>query len=389
MSLVPYPSLSLASIANEEMSSVTTSIGQVSYFATDLTIEKTCQTPNPYDLSPVLYRLLLIQRFCNRVHQIMKDKHDDDRPMLLKLLEQDLETLTGQVRRELNISSTTDSQSSRYINQLLLSAELQLETYHLFDDSDTLIRRRGVINAYGTALRLIHNVQTSDKQGFRTRYLPGSSIFICYLAAIVLMKVANSSYSQYVEVEAGKEAFNFVISMSRDCCVEDNDLMGRMSKILTQLWNVHRSLAIEKSRLPSLKIKSRSLYSIVHDSLWLWRERFGGQSGDGAPSLPSIIVPGIQLKTGDEIRPSVSSSGPLFSGIAPGLTTDAGSFRQILSPSSSVPNSIDVNFMTSPFGTTQEEQDWMWNIGLPSFNGMDLDLYASNYNMNYNPQYRL
>lgn len=58
--------------------------------------------------------------------------------------------------------------------------------------------------------------------------------------------------------------------------LEDNDLPGRMSKILTQLWSAYARMGpIDEE--PTLKLRTRHAASLLHDILWCWRETFGGQ----------------------------------------------------------------------------------------------------------------
>jgi hypothetical protein len=63
-------------------------------------------------------------------------------------------------------------------------------------------------------------------------------------------------------------------------------MYGRTTKVLAQLWSIHKGLSEQTRQPPRLGLKSRLLFSIVHDSLWQWREVYAGQPNNGAPSLP-------------------------------------------------------------------------------------------------------
>ena len=88
------------------------------------------------------------------------------------------------------------------------------------------------------------------------------------IAATVLLKIINSSYSVYVDHVAGKHAFNSCLRLLRRASVEDNDLPGKASRVMAQLWGVHRSFVAERAAEPSLKLKSRLGASLLYDSLW-------------------------------------------------------------------------------------------------------------------------
>lgn len=125
-----------------------------------------------------------------------------------------------------------------------------------------------------------HHIEETSRRGqFQHPALRASCTFRSVgLAAIKLLKILNSSLSQYVDFDAGKRLFNSAMYLIRRSSVEDNDLAGRSSKILTQLWVVHNSLTARREQEPRLRINTRLSASLLHDSLWLWREEFGGQA---------------------------------------------------------------------------------------------------------------
>jgi hypothetical protein len=106
------------------------------------------------------------------------------------------------------------------------------------------------------------------------QYAPSHFGRIVTVAGIVILKVLHSSFAQYVDFEAGKRSFNLTLSFLRSLSVENNDLHGRSSKILAQLWSFHSSLTSKNNEDPKLRLRSRSSASVLHDALWVWRERF-------------------------------------------------------------------------------------------------------------------
>lgn len=123
------------------------------------------------------------------------------------------------------------------------------------------------------------------------------------MAGMILLKILNSSYARYVDVETGRGDINTAISLLRRGSIEDNDACGRCSKILAQLWSAARceiaaSAGSAESdtgdsnrdyetgeagtQEPALKLQTRLGASILHDTLWKWRRDFGGQGEPGS-----------------------------------------------------------------------------------------------------------
>ena len=214
------------------------------------------------------------------------------------------------------------------------------------------------------------------------------------LAAILVMKIVSSSYFQYVDVEGGRRAFNTAISLLRKCSVEDNDLKGRMSKILAQLWGVHLSDRAMRDQVPSLRIKSRFCTSMLHDSLWLWREKFGGPGYSAAPQPPSGpestssksgISPAQRLDT--SVDYNLPMSVPSSNFVPPEIRTQEAQDDLALSDHLNYAQSgQSAGFLQYDYDMAQEEHDWMWNLGLSSMLPENLDFYPTTSDLGFIPQ---
>ena len=165
--------------------------------------------------------------------------------------------------------------------------------------SNSDVRKQGLLKAYAISLTLISKaVEADDKWNFM-QYAHGGYAQGLTIAGLLLMKILNSSYSLYIDIEKGKKAFSSVLTLLRKASVEDNDLRGRVSKILAQLWGVHRSSSLRREQEPSLRIKSRWGASLLHDSLWIWREEFGGQAAVKSNSANAPSVPTSRQQTSE------------------------------------------------------------------------------------------
>jgi hypothetical protein len=91
-------------------------------------------------------------------------------------------------------------------------------------------------------------------------------------AGYVILKVLHSSFSQYVDCEAGAALFHSMVAALRECSVEEDDMSTRASKILSDVWNHREEVLGDKSAEPVLVTRSRIGTSILIDCLWRWKE---------------------------------------------------------------------------------------------------------------------
>ncbi|EAU31042.1 predicted protein [Aspergillus terreus NIH2624] len=162
-------------------------------------------------------------------------------------------------------------------NKILLhGAGLQLYVYYLLDNGQSDLRKKGLVRAYNLATELITTFTTLASAHELPEHGPVSYFRVLCLAAMFILRLCYSNLSGSLDIDSGKSAFSSAICLTRRISLEDNDLPGRMSRILTQLWSAQmRSGSRDKD--PSLKLKTRMAASLIHDSLWMWREEFGGQ----------------------------------------------------------------------------------------------------------------
>lgn len=151
--------------------------------------------------------------------------------------------------------------------------------FFLLEPSGSDVRRRALLRAFNTATTLISKVRDLESKG-TIEYGPVVIFRSLALAASFILKVGFSSYAQYLDFENGKHLFSTATQLMRRISTEDNDLPGRMSKIMTQLWSAQARID-RSNEEPSLKLKTRLAGSLLHDFLWSWRETFGGQGGQG------------------------------------------------------------------------------------------------------------
>lgn len=285
------------------------------------------------------------------------------------------------------------------MNLDLLSAAFQLRGYWLLEPQESSLRRENIIRAYDNVLDLVTQMEVGDKSELPLKHASWWVYMVSIAGAIYISKVMHSSYRPYVDAERGKQTFNTCLYILRQCSVQDNDLPGRCNRLLTQIWNIHRGQASEDGgggeggvevggalqRPPGLKIASRMFFSIVYDSLWLWREKYGGQPANGAPGLPPPFIPA---------SPSVSISAsapppPLLPQPPSPPISAAHSTLQlpgtVESPVPGMPSFMhDVDLHDDCAGDLAANEDFtsLWDIGFFNPNAANFGLPLSDFGVN-------
>ncbi|OJJ67014.1 hypothetical protein ASPBRDRAFT_69469 [Aspergillus brasiliensis CBS 101740] len=259
--------------------------GQV-WVSSDWMIDRLCDRDSTM-IPMSLKHQLLISRFSARVGQFMSSHSqgptDLPRPgefiSLLALLE----------REYTELASSLTSYISEENKVLLNGIGLQLYVFYLLEESDSDTRKRGLLRAYSLSISTINIINHLEVLTDAMAYGPVSYFRIISIAAMFILKLSYSNLGAYLDLDTGKRSFNSAIALTRRISIEDNDLPGRMSKILTQLWSAqvvqHRGQR-DDDKPPGLKLKTRLAASLVHDSMWMWREQFGGQPPRSGTNTP-------------------------------------------------------------------------------------------------------
>lgn len=158
----------------------------------------------------------------------------------------------------------------------MIGAGLQLYVFYLLDTGESLSRKIGLLRAFDLAKSLINNLQQLDATASIIKYSPSSYFRIATLAALFILRLEDSSLASLLDLEGGKRAFNAALRILQRASLEDNDLPGRTSKILAELWSI-QGRSRQSGEEPGLKLRTRLAASLLHDQLWSWRETFGGQ----------------------------------------------------------------------------------------------------------------
>ncbi|CAI6088120.1 unnamed protein product [Clonostachys chloroleuca] len=259
--------------------------GHLPALPNDQTVEKASIDSNPYELPESLHTAIVTQLFCDKIHTAFGNITTygisliNDHESQLR----ELETRLGRFK-------------SRLASIHFLAANFQLKSYSLFDDDDSVERRLAVLRAFDLGVQYIEALRQAEKDGFPPRYAPFMTLRVCLSVAVFISKVLHSSYGQFVDQSVAKAAFSACIPFFKQSSVEDNDMAGRTTTILSQLWMIHKDLFdASPDTPPRLSVKSRSFASIAHDGLWQWRERYAGTPSNGAPSIPPPLISPVSI----------------------------------------------------------------------------------------------
>lgn len=170
---------------------------------------------------------------------------------------------------------------------------LHLYIFYLLEPGGPDARKTALLRGYSLATGLIRRVSDLGVESDFVRYAPQVQFQNLSLAAMLILKLGFSNYSSYIDIDEGKRLFHIAAQMIRETSLENNDLQGRMSKILTQLWGGYARIG-NFDEEPSLKLRTRLGASLLHDLLWTWRDAYGNLSNEnsttqGKKSLPPLL----------------------------------------------------------------------------------------------------
>lgn len=172
----------------------------------------------------------------------------------------------------------------------LYTSRLTVQAFHFYKDPAKMkLPTFMVTRLYTSACVVLRHIDRMDNSG--SIKLSSATFFFFYattLASFTILRLLKASTAQYMD-ENAKEAFFLGVNVMKRLSIETNDGPSRMAQMLTQLWNSEKAFKnADGSEHTILRIRTRLAMSPVFDSIWWWREEFGGQrgaytDGEGAP----------------------------------------------------------------------------------------------------------
>lgn len=178
-----------------------------------------------------------------------------------------------------NLKPHLTSMNSLYLNAARMHQQLSV----FFDSPETDDYRKSLLALWTATIQFLDNafnVQTSVASPliiYATNYI----LQMIIAAGFTLLKLLNSHFASFINLDYGKVLFTRTISAIRTISVTNSDLPSRLAEVLAQLWRSSGA----GSRFPTsmdsnadsslqLKVCCRMSMSLVYDSVWRWREEF-------------------------------------------------------------------------------------------------------------------
>ncbi|KAK9466134.1 hypothetical protein V1512DRAFT_23129 [Lipomyces arxii] len=228
--------------------------------------------------------MIKLAKFCDRMVQLLnKDVRDicgnvdpPTRRSVIKILAKELDEM------ELSAGILTE------MERLLISVvRTQLYAYAFLDDDFENITETLML-AYRSSIQTIAFVEMMDVSIMpdgnysKLLYLPLYIELGIGLAGFIILKLQFSPMSEQLDTNLGKRHFASAIAIMRKASIKDNDFPIRVSTIMFQLWKLHAKDKLDASRegkthyhSAKLRLRSRMATSVMFDSIWVWRERYG------------------------------------------------------------------------------------------------------------------
>ncbi|KAG8627663.1 hypothetical protein KVT40_005146 [Elsinoe batatas] len=249
-------------------------------------------------ISPALKNRCLIERFIDKITRTM---YTMQRDLIVQNDETQRALTIDMFAREYEeLAATIKQQSPLPIDFLHLHvANLHLRLTAFFDSPAAPTYRNDLSQLYVAATTFLKTflglpsdlelkpveaeLDLSDPPGspFATNYI----MQMVLAAGFTLMKLLNSFFASQVDTVSGRTIFLQTVSALRSISVVQNDLPQRLAEVLAQLWQASgaggQRLFDDNGSKPDIddslqiKVRCRMSMSLVYDSIWRWKERFG------------------------------------------------------------------------------------------------------------------
>lgn len=159
----------------------------------------------------------------------------------------------------------------------LISAELQILSFHLLGPKESFQDTK-LIKMHDLSCQAIELLESLERNEGFCDHAPLAAMKYLSLASFSILKLSRSHVAEKLDLGRGKTAYFGAISLCRKAAVESEDIIARLAKILTQLWNSKQLFRKADGTLDPLTLRcgSRLAMSISYDCFWWWRSEFAG-----------------------------------------------------------------------------------------------------------------
>ncbi|KAI4100628.1 MAG: hypothetical protein L6R37_005386 [Teloschistes peruensis] len=311
---------------------VATGYGQPPSIVYDWTLVPSSVSGGHYQLPREIQIRLDIERFCNKVTKSFYTNRldsvglvdDEQRSVMAGFLSHDFEELEGKF----------DDGISMITRLYLRAAGLHFRLSAFFDSPESSEYQSHLYSLWHATTAFLECVFDLNK--IDGGLVPHASNYILQMivaAGFTLLKLLNSFFADKIDSVRGRELFMKTIRAIRTISVATNDLPSRLAEVLAQLWKSGGS-GTRNGHVPStsvdnslqLKVRCRMSMSLVHDSVWRWREAFqtkGPDKLEAAVKNPTNPDSNVESSASSTVNDSGLGTTSNSIGINSGLPSEA------------------------------------------------------------------
>ena len=214
---------------------------------------------------------------------------DEERPTLISILTEDYRDLEAQI-------ANTPSPVARLHLQ---AVGLHLKLSAFFDPPDARTFKQDLHELYSATIIFLNTALGSPYLAHVGMYM----VQMILAGGFTLLKLLNSFFKAHTDIDYARSLFNQTIQAIRKTSIYNNDLPARLAEVLAQLWRSYgagmRETPTEADDSLQLRVRARLSASVVHDSVWRWREQNVFKTDpsaaasvlDGGGNVPSSVEP--------------------------------------------------------------------------------------------------
>lgn len=157
---------------------------------------------------------------------------------------------------------------------------MTVQAFHFYKNPAKKLPSFMLTRLYTSACVVLRHIDRMDSSGIiKLSNAPFYFFYATTLASFSILRLLKASTAQYMDDNA-KETFFLGVNVMKRLSSQTNDGPSRISMMLTQLWNSEKAFKDpDGSEHMALRIRTRLAMSPVFDSIWWWREEFGGEKG--------------------------------------------------------------------------------------------------------------
>ncbi|ODV91011.1 hypothetical protein CANCADRAFT_57386 [Tortispora caseinolytica NRRL Y-17796] len=153
------------------------------------------------------------------------------------------------------------------------------------------------VKAYSSSLAVLKLVIRADSM--YPNFLTHSIIayfFGLVMAMCIIMRLIVLPFLEDDDFISVKQIYFQCITLIRDCSFVENDMAAKLARVLGNSWKMQdtrsQKFGATPFAMPTMSIRTRGTMSVIYDSLWAYRNKYGAKK---------LIVPGKSTK--DSVKP--------------------------------------------------------------------------------------